>query len=333
MKLTPRITLGIAVSVLILVILVGVIILKKNASYLLLTSDQNHFSLNFSIEKNDRQNFQNFLTLLAVPQEAKDGIQFQLDSTSSARLNFLTPIKANLNLKDKDLNFSGKTSIPVFQTSYIVDQIKVPNSTNLAIFAPDLQSFLKARLTLPQNISAWLNANLVENQGSYLFVYNSKPDFSLLVKKTQINFDVLKSLKDENGDPLYKEESSGDIQLHFLQIPQSDQEKQQTLTFFQLADYQVMSSSPAAAKQFIDAQKSSNPTFFPKEQNSSQASIVLEYTNSSNNQVSDQMETFLLQPWQGSSIHKSKLASSLKQIRNATFTLKERAFSGLINLK
>lgn len=334
MKPSPRIILGSAAAALIIAsIILSLAFFKKDQSYIFLTSQKNRFDLNFSIKKTDQDNFQKILASLGIPQEVKDGVNFELDSTSSARLNFLTPVKTNLTLKDKVINFSGETSVPLISNQPTVEQIKVPNSTNVAIFAPDLKSFVKARLNLAENISAWIDKNFSGQNGSYLVIYGLNPDYSLLVRKDQINFDELKNLKDTNGDTLYKEEASGDVKLHFLQIPNINSDKQQTLTFFQLDEYQVMSSSPDAAKSLIDAQKSSPSHKFPKGDSPKQAALIIEFSNPDENIISDQAESFLLQPWERPNSPKAKLASSLKQIRDASFALKERSFSGLINLK
>ncbi len=333
MKLTPRIILGIAATALIIAsIALAIVFTKKDQSYILLTSKENRFDLNFRVQKKDQENFQKILSSLEIPQDVQNGVNFQLDSTSSARLNFLAPIKASLNLKDKSVNLSGETSIPMFLYQSSINQVRLPKSTNLAIFAPSLENFVKARLNLPQNISSWLDKNFSQANGSYLAVYGPNPDYSLLIKKDQISFDDLRNLKDSNGDAIYKEESSGDIKLHFLQTPSTNFQDQQTLTFFQLGTYQVMSSSPAAAKSLIDAQKSQDYYKFPQESNQ-KAALLAEFSNSNENTISDQAESFLLQSWERSISSKTKLASSIKRIKFASFALKEQSFSGLINLK
>jgi len=335
MKPTPRIILGIATSVLIVAsIILITVFLKKDQSYILLNSQKNGFNLNFSISKADQDNFQNILSSVGITQDVKDGVYFELDSTSSAKLNFLTPIKTDLRLsKNKTIDYLGATSIPVFSNQLEIDQIKVPKTTNVAIFAPNLKNFVKSRLNIPQNVSSWIDKNLSAQNGSYLIIYDSNPDYSLLVKEGQISFDELKALKDSSGSTIYKEESNGDIKLNYLQVPGADFEEQQTLTFFKLGDYQVMSSSPDAAKSLIEAQNSLDSQKFPGGNKISDAAIVTEYSNPDENKISDKAVSFLLEPWETLNSPKAKIANSLKQIKNASFILKEQSFSGLINLK
>lgn len=337
MKPTPRIILGIiaAVAVLLTFLVTVKIFSKTSESYLELTSKENRLDLKFSIQKSDQDNFNSLLTKLNIPQDVQDGVRFQLDSTSSAKLAFVTPVKVNMKLTDKTINLSGETSIPAISNQFDVQKIKMPQTTNLAIFAPNLGTFAKARLNVPQNISGWFDHNLDSPQGSYLVLFGSNADFSLLFKNNQINFEILKDIKNSSGDPIYKEEAGGDTKFHLLQIPSINPQNQptQTLAFFQLGDYLVMSSSPDAAKTFIDSQKSSSSIEFPKSQNTNKASLVVEYLNTEENPAPKQVEEFLFQSWQSSSRPKSKLAESLKKIKDATFTLKAQAFSGLINLK
>ena len=211
----------------------------------------------------------------------------------------------------------------------------MPKTTNLAIFAPNLGRFVKARLNVPENISGWFDRNLDSSQGSYLVLYGSNADFSLIFKNSQISFEEPKNIKNSSGEPIYKEETGSDANFHLLQIPSIDPQNQspQTLTFFTLGDYLVMSSSPDAAKVFIGSQKESDSIEFPKSQNTPKASMVMEYLNTDDNPAPELLAEFLLQNWQGTSRPKSKLAGSLKNIQDATFTLKAQAFSGLINLK
>ncbi len=337
MKPSPRIILGIiAAAAVLLTFLISINLFSKtNGSYLELTSEENRFNLKFFIQKSDQDTFSSLLAKLNISQDIQDGIQLQLDGTSSAKLSFATPVKVNMKLTDKTINLSGETSIATISNQLDIPKIKVPQSTNLAIFAPNLGSFIKARLNVPENISGWFDRNLDSPQGSYLALYSSNADFSLLFKNNQVNFDTLKDIKNSSSDPIYKEETGSDTKFHLLQIPSINPQNQatQTLAFFQLGDHLVMSSSLDAAKAFIDSQKSSSYLEFPRSQNTGKASMVVEYLNTEENPAPELVEEFLLQNWQGSSRAKSKLTESLKNIKDATFTLKTQAFSGLINLK
>ncbi|KKR50460.1 MAG: hypothetical protein UT84_C0011G0006 [Candidatus Curtissbacteria bacterium GW2011_GWA1_40_16] len=337
MKPSPRIILGAVASaaVLLTFLFTTNFFSKNDSSYLLLTSEENRFNLKFFIQENDRDTINTLLAKLNIPQDVQDGVRFQLDSTSSARLAFITPIKANLKLTDKTVSLSGETSIPAISNQLDIVKIKVPKTTNLAIFAPNLGRFVKARLNVPENISGWFDRNLDSSQGSYLVLYGSNADFSLIFKNSQISFEEPKNIKNSSGEPIYKEETGSDANFHLLQIPSIDPQNQspQTLTFFTLGDYLVMSSSPDAAKVFIGSQKESDSIEFPKSQNTPKASMVMEYLNTDDNPAPELLAEFLLQNWQGTSRPKSKLAGSLKNIQDATFTLKAQAFSGLINLK
>src|SRR3990167_7355662 len=135
MKLTPKITLGL-LTLIAIATLTLVVISSKEQSHLLLTSQTNRFKLEPFIQKNDEDSFTFLLSRLDIPENFRQGIQFELDSTSSAKLEFVTPAKISLNLTKNSINFSGETTIPLLSNQTEIKQIKFPASTNLAVFSP-----------------------------------------------------------------------------------------------------------------------------------------------------------------------------------------------------
>src|SRR3989344_5129808 len=168
-------------------IAVLVIIQNKNTSQVTLIANENEFKLNFDITNNDQSEFLKVLEKLGLPQSVAKGVEFELDATSSAKLTFATPVKANLNILPGKIAFKGKVN-----TSFLQDQeaksIKIPTSTNLAVFSGNLIAFIKSRLILSQEFSAWLSKNLASDQGQYLVVFGPNSDFTLIFKNPNIYF-------------------------------------------------------------------------------------------------------------------------------------------------
>ena len=102
-----------------------VIIQNKNTSKFSLIANENKFKLNFDIDNNDQSEFSQVLEKLSLPQSVAKGVEFKLDATSSAKLTFATPVKADLNILPGKITFKGKVN-----TSFLRDQeakrIKIP---------------------------------------------------------------------------------------------------------------------------------------------------------------------------------------------------------------
>ena len=164
-------------------------------------------------------------------------------------------------------------------------------------------------------------------------IFGQNADFVYLFNNNQINFESLKSIKNnETQEPVYKEDTYNDTQLHLLRVSDSKPENPDSYTFalFEYNDHQVLSSSISAAREFIDAQNSSDALKFPKS-SPREASLIVEYYN--DKAISKQFLGFLLNEGQIPGASNTKIVQFLEKINDATFVLKTDTFSGLINLK
>ena len=306
-------------------IAVLVIIQNKNTSQVTLIANENKFKLNFVITDNDQSEFLKVLEKLGLPQSVAKGVEFELDATSSAKLTFATPVKANLNILPGKIAFKGKVN-----TSFLQDQeaksIKIPTSTNLAVFSGNLIAFIKSRLILSQEFSAWLSKNLASDQGQYLVVFGPNSDFTLIFKNPNIDFLALKDINDPQSDEsAYKEELTDNIKLYLFKLPQSLNGEDLTCVFFQEGDLTYFTSSYEAAQELINTLKSQTPSLDFPPKDTPIASLIILFKNNDQN-TGDVFTNFILS---GS----NNYSRSINQVRELDFILRSSEFSGLINLK
>ena len=306
-------------------IAVLVIIQNKNTSQVTLIANENEFKLNFDITNNDQSEFLKVLEKLGLPQSVAKGVEFELDATSSAKLTFATPVKANLNILPGKIAFKGKVN-----TSFLQDQeaksIKIPTSTNLAVFSGNLIAFIKSRLILSQEFSAWLSKNLASDQGQYLVVFGPNSDFTLIFKNPNIDFLALKDIKNPQSDEsAYKEELTDNIKLYLFKLPQSLNGEDLTCVFFQEGDLIYFTSSYEAAQELINTLKSQTPSLDFPPKDTPLASLIILFKNNDQN-TGDVFTNFILS---GS----NNYSRSINQVRELDFILRSSEFSGLINLK
>ena len=265
------------------------------------------------------------LEKLGLPQSVAKGVEFELDATSSAKLTFATPVKANLNILPGKIAFKGKVN-----TSFLQDQeaksIKIPTSTNLAVFSGNLIAFIKSRLILSQEFSAWLSKNLASDQGQYLVVFGPNSDFTLIFKNPNIDFLALKDINDPQSDEsAYKEELTDNIKLYLFKLPQSLNGEDLTCVFFQEGDLIYFTSSYEAAQELINTLKSQTPSLDFPPKDTPLASLIILFKNNDQN-TGDVFTNFILS---GS----NNYSRSINQVRELDFILRSSEFSGLINLK
>lgn len=298
----------------------------RNSSQIILTANQNKFKLNFNLTKQDLAKFSKVLDKLNLPQSVKDGIEFELDATSSAKLAFTTPIKTNFNILPEKITFQGQID-KSFVNDQAAESLKIPASTNLAVFGNNIAEFVRARLNLPDEFADWFSKNLISAQGQYFLVFGANSDFALVFKNPSIDIDGLKNIKDaKSNQSLYKEEPIDNIKLYLLKLPESLDEKDLTVAFFQEGDFVFFASSHEAAQELIKIQKSQSPSInFPPNDNS-EISLILLYKNSDKNPIGENFPSLIFAGNGG-------LTKTIHQIEEFEFILKKDKFSGLINLK
>ncbi|MBI2598655.1 hypothetical protein HYW40_00305, partial [Candidatus Curtissbacteria bacterium] len=106
----PKVSKRLTASLLIpLFIALSIFVFTKNRfqSTFTIESGLNKFKLSFNLQKSDESKLSDILSELDLPQSVKQGIEFELDATSQAKLAYVSPLKAKMKLGTNYLNFSG----------------------------------------------------------------------------------------------------------------------------------------------------------------------------------------------------------------------------------
>jgi len=315
MKHLPKIIFGIF-------ILLSILALTKNqsavSSQATLTSSENIFSLKFNLTQKDKNNFSQFLENIKADSLLTEGVEFELDATSTAALSIALPIKSDLSIKPDKLSINGEIENIDLQL-FSQQPIYAPQSTNLTISSSSLKALIDQKLNLPQPITKWLEDN--SNSPQQILFFDSIPKWAYRYKLTDIDLSQLKGISESLGiEDGYKKEEFENLEIHLVKL--SDIEER-TIAIFQLEDYLYTTSSRTAAEEIINSHIHKQNLLTGTEEESS---FYLSYQNKHSFPVSENLLELFFED-------NNDLISSLKQIKNAEFSLKTRSFSGLINIK
>lgn len=312
-KKLRKFILPLTLLLLILVILILNSLALKDESRLTLTSSENRFKLNFSLDRDDGDQFTQILTTLNLPANISEGVEFELDATSSAKLEFALPISSTFDISQNRITFGG-----TLQNSNLREQkmesFKLPSSTNLAIFGPQLMEYFFLKVNLPNELMIWVyQADLQE--GQYLAIFDR--DLCLIFKSDLLDLESLNELDIENQEEsFYKKEESHGVTMHVTSTG---------TTFFQIGEWIFAASSYEAAQKMVDAQKSpANYLNFSTSQNP--VSFYIHFKNGEDFPLNSEFVNTSI--FQG-----AKSGQYLEKIEEIQFVLKGSSFSGLINIK
>ncbi len=294
MKLSPKLILG-ALFLLVTVIIIHVFS-NRSQSSLNLTANENKFNVSFQISDRDKNQATTFLQELSLPRSILDGFEFSLDGTSSAKLAYISPINAKLNLKKDKIQFSGTTTGSVNNTLLPIDlNFKAPNTTTVALFGQNLMPFIEKKITLPppKNIG-----------GQYLILFNNNPDFALISKKDTFDFTQLES----------KEVTEGDVTFHLAE----------NYVFFEMGDKIFVTSTFESAKVLALAQKDSSLPANIFTADNTPVSFAVFVQNTKDQKATSAID-FLVGP-------KSQTKNVIEKIKVGRLFLKKDHFSGSLEL-
>lgn len=319
MRLNPKLLFG-GLALTFAVIIATIFILnipKEEKNTASLTSFENKFNLSFRISKKDKDEFSQITKSLNLPEIADKNIEFELDSTTSAVLNFATPIDANLEVSKKRLNITGQLHKELFG-DFPQKNIKVPKTTTLAVYTPNATYFLRENLKLNQDFLNSIPKGqfiLLFSDANYVFVYAGNDDD---IDK------LITALKSQNKDLELKEEFKEDIKLNLVKLVNEDEGIKQIIVF-QKENFIYIASSQEAIEQLLRSENS-NYTF-PKNE---RVQTELDINNSEGN-ITEDILKLVLKKSSGES--PSEVADAMSNIANASFSLNGLTFSGLINFK
>lgn len=250
MKTGPKVLL--AVALLLAIVLVIQIRASTKSTQVKLEAEQDYFKVTFDIKKLDEDKAKNTLERLNLPQSILTGLKFELDSTSSAKLAFASPIISDVAFRQHEINFVGQLSSSDSAIHTINPKLKIPQNANIGIFAKDFEKFATKKQE-NQKLQKWYLENF-SSQGQYLITFGNGNFTIVSPKKDKASFDRLEQLFAETED--YKQEShnfgnGNAIELHILKSED---------TFFQIGNTLYFASSPQAAKDFANSQIGNAPS-------------------------------------------------------------------------
>jgi len=326
-SLLKKTFLGLFFVLIILVFFTSFARWQKQETSVTLNAFSGKFKVNFNIPQSDQEEFSKTLQKLQLPQSIEQGFEFELDATSSAALNFALPIEAKISFGPK-INFKGSLHRSGINNLPVVN-LKIPQNTNLAVFAPDFRDFISTRLNFPPEFANWLDKNLFAEKGQVLIIFGKDADFAIIAKANQVDFEGLKNIHmPDSQEPFYKKSQTEDlVDLHLVNLPADWRGSPLAATFSQIGQLLFFSSSPQAAEELIKVQKSQELSItFPSFPASDTVSLAILFRNSNQNSIGQPFEKLIF----GS---RPDFAKAIEKISQAQLTLKENEFSGLIDLK
>lgn len=244
--------------------LVIFVLQNKPQSQLQIKAHQDKFKIEFALIGKDRAKAERILVKLALPQSVLEGQEFELDSTSAARLAFASPIILDLEVKDEQITFSGASRIPLEAADLAPSStFKLPSSTHLVIYGRDLSQILKKRFGTMQPLDVWLDQNLMAVQGQYLTLFTPDTNFALSFKpQIPPDWQSLAQIKTADGQSSYKQELADDIVIHLVKVPGTEPA---TLAIFEIDQWVHITTSLESARQLLAVQEGNAPFVnFPK---------------------------------------------------------------------
>lgn len=294
---------------------------QKPQSKFTIVPQENNFRLAFDIAKKDEGALTRFLEKLNLPQSTIQGVTFQLDSTSSAKLAFASPIKTNVTFSQNSLSFQGNLQRDLKGYDFAFENIKIPKSTKIAVLSMDFKNFLDKNLSPPQEFRNWLDKNVKSENGSYFVISGENDDFALVFKNPSLDLEGLKNLKDPEGQPISKEDEVEGASFNLVKTQlQNGDEK--TLSIFSKNGWNLITSSSGSAKDFLQAFDSNDSIDFPDLSKREKVSYVVYYFGSSQPGV---IAAYFA--------NTDSFEKTLEKIESFKFILSTSSFSGLINLK
>ena len=271
-------------------------------SRLTISSQDYKFKLEAKIAPKDEQNLQKFLEKLKIPKNTSHGFEFELDSTSSAKLAFASPVVLDFSAAKDSISFSGASHLPIVDAQLADPSgFRLPKDTTLAVYAKDLLPLIL------KNVSAGLNLNA--QNGQFLVIF-AGDDFFLSFKVDQIDFTRLQELGQ------YKQETSGETNIHLVKIPND-----KTLAFFQDTGRAYVASSLEGAREIIAINQADTPHLnFPKTKGDVSLAIFAKYSDASS---ANNLEIF--------SPDAKALAPYLKEIKEALLVFSAEKIYGYVD--
>lgn len=282
-----------------------------------ITADQNKFHLSFQLQKGDERKLASILSRLNLSPAAKQGVEFELDTTSSAKLAYVSPVKITLNAGEKYVNFEGSLKRNLNGDDFQSESINLPGLTSLAVLSQKAGVFLSGLSAYPQ-YKDWIAQNVKSPSGIYLVVFGKSDDFAVIFKNSDFKIDQLKTIKDARGEPIYKEQTMENTSYGLLNLSASGP----VLAIFTKDNWNIIASSDSAAKEINPSPPKTGGQVFPSVDKKEMVVFALYYRNGGNNPNVAKY----ISPG-------DKLSKILENVTSLVFTLDKGSFFGSISVK
>ena len=302
-----------------IIAIVGLVILvlaTRPQSQLQIKAHEDKFKVDFFLKGKDRAKAEEFLEKLLLPQSVLEGQEFELDSTSSAKLAFASPVVLNLKFKTDSISFSGTSHIPLYDANLPTPTgSKIPTTASIILYGQDFKPIITKEAHQTE-FGAWLEDNLSSQNGQYLMLFDE--GFALKFKPQKpLDLVKLQEIKSPS-EPLYKQETVTDTIVHLVKI---SSEEQETWAIYQIGDWVLLASSFDIAKNVLALELGEAPYInFPKtDQN---VSLVIYFRDQ---EVANPNSLSLI------TTNSQKLTKYLDNIKEALIVLDGEKISGSID--
>lgn len=307
----PKIVLGLALLAFIFFFLWSKSLSSKSGliSTFQISSRQNKFNISFNLTNADKSRFENALAALKLPASLEKGASFELDSTSSAQLAYVSPVKGKMNFVPSGINFSGNPKRIAVPANLTFQTFNFPQNLNFAFSGTNLTNMAQDYLTLPANLADTITKDSSPD-AQVVASFGQEPN-TVYIFKTG-NFDIT-SLKEMTSSGEYKQETQDGVTLYILK----------NITAFEIGDFSFITSNLDSAKAIIAATKDKKHVSFPTEK---EGIVSLLYLNTDKNPVPQSLLNKIFNS-------PKKVPTFLKNISRLTFHLKDKSFTGSIETK
>ncbi len=283
-----------------------------------IAADQNKFHLSFQLQKGDELKLTNILSRLNLSPAVKQGVEFELDATSEAKLAYVSPVKIALDIGAKYVNFEGNLKKNLNGDDFQFESIKLPSLTGLAVLSQKSADFL-AGLSASPEYQDWISQNVKSDGGIYLVVFGKSDDFAVIFKNSNFKIDQLKAIRDASGEPVYKEQIVENTNYGLLNLSGTGGP---VLAIVTKDGWNIIASSDSAAKELDPSPPKTGGQVFPMINKKGMVVFALYYRNDGNNpNVAKYISSG------------NKLSKILESVASLVFTLDKGSFSGSISVK
>lgn len=232
---------------------------QKSPNVITLTSVQNKFKVEFAIAENQMADAAHILEKLGLAQNFLRGFEFELDSTSSAKLAFASPITTQVKFTGNTVLAKGKTKKSLASDHQVNTGLKIPKDTQIGVFTKDFNKIVYQYLET-EKLRQWFAKNAA-SYGQHLIIFG-RENFAIIIPKSDsLDLNSLVEAIPSEGER-YKQEifevGGTSIGLHSIKLAPGRQH--QLLTIFELGDFLYLTTSPAAARDLINSQLGNAPS-------------------------------------------------------------------------